>query len=188
MSVFTDKPDYTTPFTDEECAEKMQPLIDQHKTDKQIVQSEYKQYLKQNGIPEERGKICLDKNDIKIVGDPDVSETAGTLNPEGIPVWQDISRDNKPPVPAVTANAGEGFQKIGEYQIKKDESIKTKIVNATDAYRVTKGADEYVVFKGATATPMTGGRKSSKSQKRGGKKQRQTKRKWGGRRRSQRRR
>lgn len=73
---------------------------------------------------------------------------------------------------------------VGEYKIEKDESLIPKITNATEAYRVTKGNDEYVVFKGTASVRMVGGR--SKSQKRGGKKQRQTKRKMGGRRRSNR--
>jgi hypothetical protein len=78
-------------------------------------------------------------------------------------------------------------QMIGEYKVTKADELKQKIGNATDAYRVTKGDDEYFVFKGHL-NAMTGGQKKSKSQKRGGKKQRQTKRKMGGRRRSNRRR
>lgn len=73
------------------------------------------------------------------------------------------------------------------YKIKKDDSIKNKVNNATDAYRVQKDNNEYLVFKGPVNI-MIGGQKKSKSQKRGGKKQRQTKRKMGGRRRSNRRR
>ena len=78
-------------------------------------------------------------------------------------------------------------QIIGEYKVTKDNELIPRINNATDAYRVQKGVDEYFVFKGPLNT-MQGGQKKSKSQKRGGKKQRQTKRKMGGRRRSNRKR
>jgi hypothetical protein len=71
-------------------------------------------------------------------------------------------------------------QMIGEYKVTKADELKPKIGNATDAYRVTKGEDEYFVFKGLVNSPMTGGKKKSKSQKRGGKKQKQTKKQRGG--------
>ena len=94
-----------------------------------------------------------------------------------------------PPSPSAGGPDAQGFTETDGYKIKKeDDAIKGKVTNATDAFRVQKDNNEYLVFKGQVLSPMTGGQKKSKSQKRGGKKQRQTKRKMGGRRRSNRRR
>jgi hypothetical protein len=192
--------DYTTPYTQEECVLNMKELIDKYANVKEIPYAEYKAYLKEKGIPDARGKNCVTNAGKTIghkTGNIDSTETNDNLNPETIGNGADgadgaggaggAGGDGAGGVPPAGAGGAEGFTETGGYQIKKDDTITSKVAGAKEAYRVQKGVDEYFVFKGSL-NAMTGGQKKSKSQKRGGKKQRQTKRKMGGRRRSNRRR